>query len=500
MKKINFKLSFKWFLPFVVLIILLFVLPLFFINDKKQNLLSSYNMILAYDDDNHTLEGKEVVTYYNNSENLFTHIYFHLYPNAFREGAKNKVVSLSNTKEAYPNGESYGKIQIKRVFSKDQDLKYQITGEDENILAVELLQPIYPDEFVEISIDFITCLANINHRLGYGDNTINLGNFYPIACVYENGKGFSQSLYHSNGDPFYSDCANYEVVVKCDSKFSIASSGDLKKSTTSNGIKENQYKGSNIRDFCLVLSEKFEKTSRLFDGVEVNYYGYKGDDNLNKCLQVAVDALKTFNEMFGKYPYSQLSVVKSNFIHGGMEFPNIVLISDQVEGDADYNYVIVHEIAHQWWYGVVGNDEYNHAWQDEGLAEYSTLLFYKKNQDYGENFENMITSANNSYKLFEEVFVRVQGYVDGRMDRPVCDFKTEPEYIQCTYTKGVLLFNNIKELIGEKKFINALGEYYQSFKYQNATCEDLIAVFVDYGGAKIEKVFATWLEGKVIFK
>jgi len=56
-------------------------------------------------------------------------------------------------------------------------------------------------------------LPNINHRFGYGDNTVNFGNFYPVACVYENGKGFIQDLYHSNGDPFYSECSNYEVEI-----------------------------------------------------------------------------------------------------------------------------------------------------------------------------------------------------------------------------------------------------------------------------------------------
>jgi len=500
MKKLIFKFKLKWFILFIVLVVLLFILPLFFLSKDKENNLSSYNMNLSYNDESHTLSGNETVCYFNNSDNMFTHIYFHLYPNAFRDGAKNRVVSITKTEEAYPNGESFGYIQIQRVSNNNKDLNFEIAGEDENILAIKLAQPLYPDECVEVDIDFVTVLANINHRLGYGENTINLGNFYPIACVYEDGKGFSQSLYHSNGDPFYSDCAKYEVNIKFDSKFVVASSGDLKSSKTEKGITENKYKASNVRDFCLVLSERFDKISKKIDGVEICYYGYQDDNNLNDCMKVAGDALKTFNAMFGNYPYNQLSIVKANFLHGGMEFPNIVLISDQVEGQADYNYVIVHEIAHQWWYGVVGNDEYNHAWQDEGLAEYSSLLFYKKNSIYGEDFKSMITGANNSYKLFEEVYTRIQGKVDGRMDRPLCEFETEPEYVQCTYTKGVLLFNNIYDLLGEKKFLKALSAYYKDFKFKNAKAEDLIAVFVDFGGNKIEKIINTWLEGKVIFK
>ena len=86
------------------------------------------------------------------------------------------------------------------------------------------------------------------------------------------------------------------------------------------------------------------------------------------------------------------------------------------------------------------------------------------------------------------------------MERPLCEFETEPEYVQCTYTKGVLLFNNINDLIGEKKFFKALREYYQDFMFINAKPEDLIAKFVDMGGQKIENIFNSWLNGKVIFK
>lgn len=500
MKKLKFKIKLKWLIPFSALIVLLFIIPLIFTDKEESENLNVYKMQLVYNEQSHTLEGKESVTYYNNSENMFTHLYFHLYPNAFREGAENKVVSSTKTQDAYPNGESYGQIDIVRVYNNQRDLNFEITGEDENILMIELEEAIYPDESAEINIDFLTSLANINHRLGYGENTINFGNFYPIACVYEDGKGFSQSLYHSNGDPFYSDCANYEVSISYNSKYIIASSGELEKTTTSNGTCEQTYKGKNIRDFCFVLSDNLKMTSKKVDGIEIEYYGYKNDQNLDKCLQVAVDAVKTFNDMFGKYPYKQLSIVKANFVHGGMEFPNIVLISDNLVNQIDYNYVIVHEIAHQWWYGVVGNDEYNHAWQDEGLAEYSSLLFYKKNTSYGENFNDMLTSANNSYKLFEDVYARVQGSVDSRMERPLCEFETEPEYVQCTYTKGVLMFNNISDLIGEKKFIKALKEYCQKFKFKNAKPEDLIAIFVDFGGRKMENLINSWLNGNVVFK
>jgi aminopeptidase N len=204
--------------------------------------------------------------------------------------------------------------------------------------------------------------------------------------------------------------------------------------------------------------------------------------------------------MFGAYPYSQLSVVKSNFLQGGMEFPQIVLISDTITNQNDEEYVIVHEIAHQWWYGVVGNDEYNHAWLDEGLAEYSTMLFYRKNDDLGENFEDLINGATESYKLFEKVYSSIMGSVNGAMDRPLNEFSTEPEYVQLTYTKGVLMFDAVRQSLGERKFFNALKQYYNNFSFKNATPQDLISIFAEYGGNEMESFVYSFLNGKVVIK
>lgn len=484
------------------LAVLVFIFALVFwlagISKKDESTkLNCYTLCLEYDHENYILRGIERVEYTNNSENMFSSLYFHLYPNAFRQNSKNGVVSQNNFNEAYPNGESYGKIEINEVCFEDSPATYEICGEDFNILKIDLKEELFPQECVSIEISFTTTLANINHRLGYGENTINFGNFYPIACVYEEGNGFCQSLYHSNGDPFYSDCANYNVEVSYNSNFEIASTGDKYDDKTKGEYKTTSFIAKKVRDFCFILSPKFEVATQLVGDVEVKYYGYKGDKNISECLQTSADALKTFENMFGSYPYSQLSIVKSNFVHGGMEYPNIVLISDEILDQRDVNYVIIHEIAHQWWYGLVGNDEYNHAWLDEGLAEYSTLLFFRENPEYGEKFDELIDGALKSWKLFVKVYKNINGKVDTTMTRALCEFATEPEYVQCTYTRGVLMFNSLRETIGDKKFIACLREYLEKFKYQNSTPAHLISIFASKCGKDVEGFFNSWLNGKV---
>lgn len=505
-KKITINKKFKIILVallFVIVITAVVLIAMHGLKDEEQNL-SSYRMELSYNNTSHSLSGKEEVTFVNNYENMFTYLLFHLYPNAFREDAINRVVSQAEQDHAYPNGESYGNITINSVTYNDEPLKFSIEGEDENILRVELPVEVYPDESITVTIDFDVTLANINHRLGYGNNTINLGNFYPVLCVYEDGTGFKTDLYHSNGDPFYSNTANYDVTLTYPSSLTMASSGkvislaysseQVEPSTTTNHIK-----GKNIRDFAIVLSEIFEVESQKVGDTTVNYYGYQGDKNLNSCLKTSVEALETFSDLFGDYPYSTLNVVKTNFVHGGMEYPNLVYISDDVP-EEDLAYVIVHEIAHQWWYGVVGNDEYNHAWMDEGLAEYSTLMFFEEHSSYGLDAKQMVTNATTSYKTFVRVYTSVNGEVDTSMERNLSQFATEPEYVQCTYTKGLIMFDTIRKSVGDKKFTKALQNYYEDFAYKNASPADMIASFSKTTHSDLEGFFLSWLTGEVVIQ
>lgn len=465
-------------------------------DSEKVQELSCYELEVEFSEN--CLYGKEKVSYVNTSENAFDKLYFHLYPNAFRQGAKNKICSSAKQDEVFYQGGSYGEIAVSSVvFGGGQHAEFLIGGEDENILVVPLLQTLFPDERVEINITFEVTLPNINHRFGIGQNTINIANFYPVACVYEDGVGFVQQLYHSNGDPFYSECANYIVKFSYPKNLTLASSGVLMEECEKDGIKTATIKGEKIRDFALVLSEKFKCVSQQVDGVNVSYYGYAGDENTENNLVCSIKALQTFNSLFGSYPYQTLSIVKASFLHGGMEFPNMVLIADNLASE-DIFYVIVHEIAHQWWYGVVGNDQYNHAWLDEALAEYSTLLFFEQNSEYGLEYAKLISSSQKSFNSFATAYKKVFGKVDTSMDRALCDFSTEPEYVECTYTKGVLMMDFIRQSIGREKMIKSLKKYYQNFAFKIAKPQDFIAVF-SRGGVKLENAIMAWLEGKEIY-
>ncbi len=460
--------------------------------------LTSYDMDILYDETKHALTIQQTTDYVNTSNNILSYIKFHLYPNAFREGAKAKVVSVQNSDLAYPNGESYGDIKIQSVETSGESADFEVGGEDENILTVNLKNELYPNDRAIIYIEYEVTLANINHRLGYGENAVNLCNFYPVVCMYESDD-FVCDLYNSNGDPFYSAVSDYDVTITYPNSYILASTGN-QKTQNFELVKKTNILAQCVRDFGMVLSKEFQQKSGVIDDdLTVNYY-YYNDENCDQTLEFVKKVMTFFEEKIGKYPYSQISVVKTNFVHGGMEYPNMVLISDNIIDDETYELVIVHELLHQWWYCVVGNNQFDYGWIDEGLTEFCTVYFYEKHPDYNRTMSEMISSATKSYKTFAKVYESVQGSVDTSMNRPLDEFATEPEYVYNTYVKGTLMFSTIYDLVGEKRFVNALKYYYENNLYKIATPSTVIQCFSRGTGKNLEDIFTSFLDGKVVIK
>lgn len=480
-----------------IFLFLIFAPALLFCGCKKNELkaasknLTQYNLELELDGENKTLAGSEKVEYVNKTGGALDSICFHLYPTAFREGSKQSVVSSLGKAKCYPNGLSFGNIEIASCTGENVS-GFEIVGDDQNILKVNLTSPIENKKSTVIQIVFNVQIPNCAHRFGWCENVINLGNFYPIACVFENG-AFVMDPYHFNGDPFYSDCANYTVSITAPKNLTVIGSGEGK--AKNNGEKSTtSFSCSAIRDFALVLGQ-FQQKNASIDGVNVNYYFYN-DENADASLETAKKSIQTFNKLFGNYPYPVYNVVQTKFVQGGMEYPCLVLISDSTSG-AEYQNVIVHETAHQWWFAVVGNDEFKNAWQDEALAEFSTALFYKYNPEYNVDFEKQFANTKANYQVFEKVYTEVLTDLDKSMNRSLNQFNTEPEYAYLTYVKGNLMFKALYDMMGEKKFLSALQNYYKNFKFKNATPQNLISCFSKANGNDLTSFFDNWLSGNV---
>lgn len=455
--------------------------------------LTEYTINASYDETTKTVTATEEIDYINKTETELDNICFHLYPKAFREEATVKPYTALTKARCFPNGESYGDILITSVSVKGAESSFVLDGEDDNILKVNLDEPLEEDKRVVIELTFTVTLPNCTHRFGYFENNVNLGNWYPIVCEF-NGQDFDKSPYYATGDPFNSSVANYNVVFTAPNDYVFSSSGQVTESSENNGKTTYKVNGLAIRDFAIVLGSDFVKVSDKVGNTTINYYGYSEDEKNGEYLTLACEAVTFFNKTFGEYQYRVLNVVKTPFMQGGMEYPNIVMVSDNIIDANEYNKVIVHEIAHQWWYGVCGNNEVVDAWFDEGLAEYSTFLFFDNYSKYGVSYDALIEDAHVGYNLYVEVFESINIDVNTKMNIGVNEYSNEYEYTYMIYVRGAIMFDHIANQIGQKTFINGLKKVYKKYKFDKVDASKFVSCFGSNSN-KVEEILNEFLNG-----
>lgn len=429
-----------------------------------------------------TLTAEMTVDYYNDTESELDELCFHLYGNAYRQGAAHSPIAAIDVSSAYPNGLSYGHMKVSEVTKGEKKLEFSI--DDKNDVLCVKIDRLMPSDRTQITIKFELGLAEVRHRLGYYNDKYNLGNWYPVLCSFRQGE-WVKHPYYSNGDPFDSKVSNYHVRLEYPSELTAASTGGEGK----DGVLDVSIE--RVRDFAVVLG-KFNVKTVTEGKTQISWYSEGSDD----YTDVAALALKTYNELFGEYPFPTLAVVKTAFLSGGMEYPGLVYISDALN-DEMIKEVIAHELAHQWWYSQVGNDQVNEAWLDEGLAEYSTTIFYEKNPSLNVTRDDRIADSLTTYMLYCELY-KDNGKSVTKMDKCVNDYATNMEYTYMTYVKGQLLFDCLRSLIGDEAFFDGLKTYYSTNKFKVATKAELIGAFEKHTKYPLSSWVGSWVDGTAL--
>ncbi|MDR2090625.1 MAG: M1 family metallopeptidase [Clostridiales bacterium] len=454
---------------------------------------TDYSLSLTLDSDAMTLRAAAKIDYKNNTGAELDNIKFNLYANAFREGAAVKPYFESDVNSAYPDGVNYGGMEIKSVRAEN-DLQYSVSGKDKNVLDAKLDKPLKKGGKKTVEIVYELKIPKTNMRFGYYGGIINLTNFFPSVCVYENG-GFVECLYLPTGDPFYSETADFKVELRTDREYTAAHSGDLKSEKTEGKGKIFKFTGEKIRDFALCLSEKFEVKTAKSGNTTVKYFALKesGEESairLGNGLQTAKNALDFFGGYYFKYPYKTYCVAETYLTAGGMEYPNLVLISRALR-EKDKEAVVVHETAHQWFYGIVGNDNLNHAWMDEGLSEFSTELYFLRNGKPLKANEYHHFNLGES-RRFEEI-VREINPGNVSMDKNIGDFVSNYEYVALTYSRGHMMFSDICRILGNEPFQKAMRLYVKRNKYKIAKKTNLVDALNECAQKDIRADIAKWI-------
>ncbi|MBQ9730138.1 MAG: M1 family metallopeptidase [Clostridia bacterium] len=460
---------------------------------KQEKVGCRYEIKAEYVPENQSLCATQKVEYKNLTQECIEHLDFNLYPNAFRKESAYCPVPAAEKSAAYYAGESYGEINVTSVVGGKS---WEITGVDKNLLRVYLETPLYPEDSIVLDVSFITVLASINHRTGVGERTVNLGNFYPVLCAYSNG--FYECAYFGEGDPFVSECADYVVHLTVPKEYVAVASGALIEESLLESKKVCSVEVLSSRDFAVVLSKEFFVREEKVCGKLLSYYGLQGEtpEQTEKAFGALKESFAFFNEQFGEYAYSTFSLVRVSMAAAGAEYPALSMLSVNEQAENEIK-TVVHETAHQWWYAAVGSNQIENAWQDEGLAEYSTVLFFESHGDYGYSREELVQASLTEYRSYFSTYAALEKETNTKMRKPIAEFASGYEYRAVAYDKSVVMYDFLRSGVGEKRFFAGLSRYYAEHKFRLTTPEDLIGCF-EKAGADVAGFFESFLEGKVI--
>lgn len=428
------------------------------------------------------------VTVPNEGEDALESLSFELWPNAYREGAKYSPVSELYSGFAYYQGINYGGIEVTSVGGADS---YEVGGEDENILSVALSKPLFPDEETTVSFEFEVTLANINHRLGVGVRNVTLANFYPVLCA-RGEQGFLEYVYANCGDPFVSECADYELNLTFPSEYEIAYSG-VGQVTSAQGKKTLAMTADEVRDIACVLGKDLSCVTQDVAGVCVEYW-YLVDEAPEETLKTATESLAYFSDTFGDYAYPRYTVVQTDFPYGGMEYSGLAMIATNLMRE-DIPAVVAHETAHQWWYSMVGSNQFETPWLDEGLAEYSAAMFLGDHPEYEISYSDFVKQSENGYRAYFSVKSQLSGEADTGMNRALTSYSGEYEYRNLAYDKGVIMLDRVRSVTGDRAFRSAMRRYFEKYNGRIASPEEFISCF---HGSNVEELFRSFVDGKCV--
>ncbi|MBR5439013.1 MAG: M1 family metallopeptidase [Clostridia bacterium] len=461
---------------------------------NEESLVSEYNISVTLNSDM-TASCNLTLNYVNETKEKIDFLEFMLYPNAFSKGSEIKPIYSEYVERAFENGVSYGGIEITSVKQDEKSARFEVIGGKKHFLKVELLEEVKSGKNTQISIDFLVTLPNVNHRFGYGKNTVNLTGFYPILCPLENGE-YYESVYYPSGDPFYSDVANYKVNLTVPSAYVIASSMSPELVEIEGERTTYSYARNGVREVAFILSKNFNVIKKSAENAEVFYY-YFNDENAENSLETAIKSLDYFSNKYVEYPYEEYVFCEADFIYGGMEYPCLTMIDKDLNG-FERDYTIVHETAHQWWYGLVGVNQSENAFIDEGLTEYSTVMFFDNFSEYNKSKKQLFNAVYNAYFELRKSLLK-EDDLTPKMNRNLGEFSSDLDYVSIAYYRAQLTFRDLCEFMGEKRFDKFLKNLCAKYAYKNLTLNNLLLTAEKYKkGAK--NFLVSYIDGSVAVK
>jgi len=461
---------------------------------------ASYTIAVTLDTEAKTLAAHEVVTYVNTTADPIPDLVFHLYLNAFRD--RNSIFLQEGG--ATHRGQGWdpkhpGWIQVTDIRLSDGTPLALEEIEDGTLARADLPAPVAPGETVEVELDFRAQLPRVFARTGYAGDFFMVGQWFPKLGVWQDG-AWNAYPFHANSE-FYADFGTYDVTITLPVGYVTGGTG-LPVSTVDNGdgTQTVHYHAEDVIDFAWTASPRFREATRQVDGVEILYlYLPEHEWTVGRVLDAAEAAVSHYSRWYGSYPYARLTVVDvpdDGQGAGGMEYPTLVTAGAmdmlglgpgpaRSRMDRSLELVVTHELGHQWWQSMVGFNEAEEPWLDEGFTDYSAVRVMEA--VYGAD-TSFLDAGNLQMGYFD--MRRMEYLADPRvpMYGRAWDFG-EMEYGVAAYSKPVLSLRTLERTLGTETWLEVMSTFFHRYRFGHPTTEDFRTVAEEVSGQDLSWFF-----------
>jgi hypothetical protein len=379
----------------------------------------------------------------------------------------------------------------------------------DSALVVSLPQPVGPGESVTVELDYTLTLPNKQGRWGYWDDVTFLNHWMPTLAYYDD-TGWQPTPFIPWHQPFYLEAGVYAAAISLPADQKLACSGPVRATKDlGNGWKLVETEPCLLRDFALMCSARYEEHTSEMDGITIKCFALPEHDwYAREMMRIAGEAIPVYSRWFGPFPYKHFTVAESFFPWNGNECGALVMIDHRVFqmphlGRGYVDYLLSHEILHQWWYNAVGTDGYRETWMDEGVATYFSHRML--NQKYGKNntlleWPSGLGWLPNIHRENYRYYARV-GSIRRGDDVPAVvpkmeDFNTVVGLFSGAYDRGSKVVGMIEDRLGEAATFDFFRQLYQRYYFRVMHVADFKRELETYTGRSWDDFFKNWVYGK----
>lgn len=430
----------------------------------------------------HNIQASEMVSFTNKYGHNLNDLVFHLYPDSYNQletmsnmHAKPTPEMLPEIKTQYPNvteKDFLGDIEVTSVTIQGEKVSYT---QEKQVLKIQLAKPLQSNQRVDVKVDFTVKIPFGFQRMNYRDDFYSITKWYPILAMYNpEERKWDENPYHPDGESDYSAFSDYKMKLTVPKEMTVAATG-----TETENIQQNEkvieVNAPNVRELVFFASPHYTKESREISGITVNSY-YDKRNPLSK--EIALEGLNSikraipfFYQKFGQYAYPEFDIMETRVLGADMEYPTIIQLGEY--SNIGTNMSLVHELAHQWFYGMIGNNPYRDPALDESFTTFADQYF-KEYDTQGEN------GFKESLSYSEEIIKEMPGAINRPLDQ-----YPKGDYGKYVYGKGYIALIDLYYKVGEKKFDQIMKTYFEKNRFTNANFYNFFEVVNQVAGKTV---------------